>query len=121
MKKHVLVISHGSRETSANADFKKLVQKYRRKHPNWIITHAFLELAEPSIPEALEDLAKKSDEIFVLPLFLFAAKHVKKHIPELIKTFQKNHPQVKVALGKPLGSDEKLLAILDQRLQQLIQ
>ena len=119
MKKYVLVISHGSREASANADFKKLVQKYRHKHPNWVIAHAFLELAEPSIPKGLETLMKKSDKIFVLPLFLFAAKHVKKHIPEMIKTFRKNHPQVKVTLGKPLGSDAKLLAILDQRLQQI--
>ncbi len=119
MKKHVLVISHGSREVSANADFKKLVQKYRRKHPNWVIAHAFLELAEPSIPQALENLAKKSKTIDVLPLFLFAAKHVKKHIPEILKTFRKKHPQIKVNLGKPLGSDKKLLVILDQRLQQL--
>ncbi|HTA77647.1 MAG TPA: CbiX/SirB N-terminal domain-containing protein [bacterium] len=119
MKKHVLVISHGSREISANADFKKLVQKYRRKHPNWIIAHAFLELAEPSIPDALENLAKKSDEIFILPLFLFAAKHVKKHIPEIIKTFHQQHPQVKIKLGKPLGPEPQLLNILDQRLKQI--
>ena len=119
MKKHILVISHGSREASANQDFKKLVQKYRRKHPNWIITHSFLELAEPTIPQALEVLAKKSKEIYVLPLFLFAAKHVKNHIPEILKTFKKKHPQVTLKLGRPLGSDTKLLAILDHRLQQL--
>jgi sirohydrochlorin cobaltochelatase len=119
MKKHVLVISHGSREVSANQDFKKLVQRYRHKHPNWVIAYAFLELAEPSIPEALETLSKKSDEILILPLFLFAAKHVKKHIPDILKIFRKNHSKVKVVLGKPLGSDEKLLVILDQRLQQI--
>src|ERR1700679_2767376 len=114
MKKHVLVISHGSREASANQDFKKLVQKYRHKHPNWIIAQAFLELAEPSIPQALEVLAKKSKEIYVLPLFLFAAKHVKKHIPEILKTFHQQHPRVKIKLGKPLGPEPQLLNILDQ-------
>lgn len=119
MKKHVLVISHGSRETSANQDFKKLVQKYRHKHPNWVIAHAFLELTKPSIPEALENLSKKSDEILILPLFLFAAKHVKKHIPEILKTFRKSHLKIKIYLGKPFGSDAKLLAILDKRLQQI--
>jgi sirohydrochlorin ferrochelatase len=121
MKKHVLVISHGSREVSANQNFKKLVRRYRLKHPSWVIAHAFLELAEPSIPLALEKLSKESDEIFILPLFLFAAKHVKKHIPEILKIFRKNHPKVKIALGKPLGSDAKLLEILDQRLQQISQ
>lgn len=93
MKKYVLVISHGSREASANTDFKKLIQKYRHKHPTWVIAHAFLELEKPSIPEALENLSKKSDEIFILPLFLFAAKHVKKHIPEILKTFKKHIPK----------------------------
>src|SRR5665213_1926235 len=116
MKKHILIISHGSRDKSANQDFKKLVQKYQKLHPTWIISHAFLEMAQPSIPEALEILAGKSAEIFVLPLFLFSAKHVKKHIPEILKIFRKNHPKVKVAFGKHLGSDAKLLAILDQRL-----
>jgi sirohydrochlorin cobaltochelatase len=118
MKKHVLVISHGSRETSANQDFKKLVQKYQHKHPNWVIAHAFLELAKPSIPEALKSLAETTKEIGVLPLFLFSAKHVKKHIPEILKTFLKEHPEVKIRLGKPLGPEPQLLNILDERLKQ---
>lgn len=121
MKKYILIISHGSRDKSANQNFKKLVQKYKKLHSTWIISHAFLEIAQPSIPEALETLAGKSAEIFVLPLFLFAAKHVKKHIPEILKIFRKKHPKVKIALGEPLGSDAKLLEILDQRLQQISQ
>jgi sirohydrochlorin ferrochelatase len=116
MKKSVLIISHGSREKSANAEFKRLVQKYRIRHPSWKICHAFLELAQPTIPEALETLAMKSNEIAVLPLFLFAAKHVKKHIPEILKAFRKEYPKIKVKMAKPLGSDSKLLVILDQRL-----
>ncbi len=87
--------------------------------PDWKVSHAYLEMARPSIPEALEVLALKSTEILVLPLFFFAAKHVKKHIPEILKTFQKNHPKVKVKLAKPLGSDSKLLEILDERLDEI--
>jgi sirohydrochlorin ferrochelatase len=117
MKKHVLIISHGSLEISANNDFKKLVQAYRRKHPNWVIALAFLEMAEPSIPQVLETLAETTQEIWVLPLFLFAAKHVKKHIPEIFKIFHKENPKVKIKLAKPLGPEPKLLDILDQRLK----
>jgi sirohydrochlorin cobaltochelatase len=115
----ILIISHGSREESANTEFKRLVQKYRRRHPNWKISHAFLELAHPSIPKALESLASKSNRIFVLPLFLFQAKHIKKHIPEILGTFGKKHPRVKVKMAKPLGSDQQLLDILDRRLDQI--
>ncbi len=119
MKKCVLIISHGSREKSANNDFKRLVRKYVKLHSNWKVSHAYLEMASPSIPEALEVLALKSNEILVLPLFFFAAKHIKKHIPEILKAFQKDHPKTKVKLARPLGSDSKLLEILDERLDEI--
>lgn len=112
----VLIVAHGSREKQAHLEFKRLVRKYRQRHPGWKIAHAYLELAEPSIPQALESLSASSDEILVLPLFLFAAKHVKKHIPEILMAFRRKHPKVKVKLAKPLGPDPKLLMILDQRI-----
>jgi sirohydrochlorin ferrochelatase len=117
MKRAILIVAHGSRELPAQQEFKNLVGKYRKRHPGWKIAHAFLELAEPSIPQALESLAKSSDEITVLPLFLFTAKHVRKHIPEILAAFRKDHPKVKIKLAKPLGADSKLLDILDQRLK----
>lgn len=119
MKPTILVISHGSRETSANREFVQLVTKYRQRHKGWKITHAFLELAQPSILSALEKLASSSKEIRVLPLFFFTAKHVKEHIPEILKTFRKKHPRLKVTLAKPLGADPLLLDLLDQRLRPI--
>jgi len=116
MKPAFLVVAHGSREKPAQEEFKRLVGKYRKRHPGWKIAHAFLELARPSIPDALETLAAGSDDLYVLPLFLFTAKHVRKHIPEILETFRKSRPGVKVRLAKPLGADAQLLALLDQRL-----
>jgi|SRR5581483_5185283 len=119
MKKSVIVISHGSRDPSANKDLIRLVQKYRKLHPHWKISHCYLEIAKPSLTETLESLGTKTNEILVLPLFLFAASHVKKHIPEILAHFRKKHPKVKVKLAKPLGSDPKLLEILDQRVRKI--
>ena len=119
MKSALLIVAHGSREKPAQQEFKKLVGKYRKRHPGWKIAHAFLELAEPSIPQALESLAATSGEILILPLFLFAAKHVRQHIPEILAAFRKEHPKIKVKLAKPLGADPKLLEILDERASQI--
>jgi len=119
MAKAVLIVAHGSREKPAQREFQKLVQKYRKRHPGWKITHAFLDLAEPSIPRALETLAASSKEILVLPLFLFAAKHVRKHIPEILKSFKKNRPQLRLRLARPLGNDDQLLNILDKRMRNI--
>jgi len=44
---------------------------------------------------------------------------VKKDIPLIIKDFQKNHPKIKVKLANPLGSDSKLLDILDKHLRRI--
>jgi len=117
VKKCVLIVAHGSREASANRAFLSLVGRYRERHPDWSISHAFLELARPSIPSALSLLSKKAGKIMVLPYFLFAAKHVKKSIPGILRDFRKDHPRVKIRLAAPLGQDPKLLEILDQRLK----
>ena len=119
MKKYVLIVSHGSREESANREFKRIVRGYQKRHSSWKVELAYLDLVSPSIPQALETLAAKSNEILVLPYFLFSARHVKKDIPEIIKTFQKKYPRVKVKMAKPFGSDPKLLAILDKRVREV--
>jgi len=121
MKKTILIISHGSRDRSARQQFKWLVQKYGKRHPDFKISHAFLELAQPSIPKALESLVhtNKTIEVLILPLFLFSAKHVRKNIPEILRTFKKKNPKVKIKLAKPLGSDPRLLDILDRRLEKI--
>lgn len=119
--KTVLIVSHGSRETSANQEFVRLVGKFRKRHPNWKVAHAYLDVVGPSIPMALEKLVrgKTTGTIHVLPYFLFRACHVKKDIPAILKTFQKDHPGLKLHLAKPLGLDPRLLELLDERLSQL--
>jgi sirohydrochlorin cobaltochelatase len=116
--KVVLIVSHGSREASANQEFMRLVGKFRKRHPSWKVAHAFLDVVEPSIPMALEELArgKTKEPIDVLPYFLFRARHVKKDIPAILKAFAKNHPKLKLRLAQPLGDDARILDILDRRL-----
>jgi len=119
MQKHVLIVSHGSRDTSANKEFLRLVRQYQLRHPRWKVAHAYLEMASPLLSEALVRSAHRARVIEVLPLFLFRAKHVRTHIPEILASFKKIHPEIKVRLAKPLGAEPLLLKILDQRLQAL--
>jgi sirohydrochlorin ferrochelatase len=119
MKEAILIVSHGSREERANREFKHWVGSYRKRHPGRKVFPAFLELAGPSLPDTLEAMASTFDVILVLPFFLFAAKHVKKHIPQILRAFRKKHPGVKVRLAQPLGCDPQLAVLLDRRLKAL--
>lgn len=116
--KVVLIVSHGSREASANREFVRLVEKFRKRHPSWKVAHAYLDVVGPSIPMALEKLAqgKTTGRIDVLPYFLFRARHVKKDIPAILKAFAKDHPKFELRLAQPLGDDARILDILDRRL-----
>ncbi len=113
----VVILSHGSRDPMAQKEFVSLVHQYRKRHPDWIVAHAYLEMASPTLEKALEDLLEPVGPIDVLPLFLFHAKHMKVHIPEIVNSFRKKNPGTTVKLKKALGPDPKLLDILDRRLK----
>ena len=60
---------------------------------------AFLEIAKPSIPEAIETCAEEgAGQIVVLPLMFFPGKHVKEHIPTFIQDARKKYPDLDMHL-----------------------
>jgi sirohydrochlorin ferrochelatase len=107
-KPTVLIVGHGSREAAANRQFKNLVRQYAIHNPQLNIAYGFLELARPSIREELERLASFSNEIRVLPLFLFAAGHISRDFPRIFKDFSAKHPRVKIKMTNILGSDRRM-------------
>lgn len=119
-KKTILIVSHGSRETSANREFVRLVGKFRARHKSWKVGYAYLDVVGPTIQQGLLHLLHGMEKgtIEVLPYFLFLARHVKKDIPAILQAFQKDHPKIKIRLAKPLGLDPRLLDLLDERLRQ---
>ena len=72
-----LLVGHGSRSAVAQAEFAAFVAAYQEHHPQDYVECAHLELAEPRLPAALAAAAQRSRRVVVLPLFLFAAGHVK--------------------------------------------
>jgi sirohydrochlorin cobaltochelatase len=80
----ILVLGHGSRRPRANQEFELLVSRFRARRPDLDVGHAYIELASPSLQEGLSQLAARADRVVVLPLFLFAAGHVKHDVPRAL-------------------------------------
>jgi sirohydrochlorin ferrochelatase len=111
----LLIIAHGSRRAASNDEVRQLAAQVRAQ-PGQAYDHvetAFLELAEPSIPAGLTELAARgATEIVAFPYFLAAGTHVAQDIPEAIAEFSARHPAVKVRLTPHLGASAALPAAI---------
>lgn len=107
----LLIIAHGSRRAASNDEVRQLAESVRTQAgaAYAAVETAFLELAEPSIPDGLAALAAQgATEIVAFPYFLAAGTHVAQDIPEAIAEFTAAHPQVTVRLTPHLGASATL-------------
>ncbi len=105
--RHLLLIAHGSRRQASNDEVRALAERLRAlRDPRFDqVEVAFLELAEPSIPEALARCAAHgAGEITVFPYFLAAGTHVARDIPESLAAFRALRPDIAVRLTPHLGA-----------------
>lgn len=115
--RQLLIVAHGSRRRESNDEVRYLGERVAELGGQDLdtVAVAFLELAEPSIPEGLEScVARGAREILVLPYFLAAGTHVARDIPLILEQFRVSHPEVEVRLASHLGASAALArTILD--------
>ena len=113
--KSLLLVAHGSRRHASNDEVKNLVERLREHAVGRYtsIGHAFLELAEPSIPDGIDALVKQGcDEIVVLPYFLSAGTHVADDIPAIIEDKKAQYPNIPIQVAPHIGSSRHMLDLL---------
>ena len=69
------------------------------------VTHAYLEIALPDIPEALESLADAgAREIDLLPYFLARGNHVARDVPEIIEDYLSRNDLLTINILPHIGA-----------------
>jgi sirohydrochlorin cobaltochelatase len=116
----VLVLGHGSRDTAANTELEALVDAYRALHPELVVAHGYVELAEPAFAVALQDLARRCNHVVVLPLFLFAAGHVKNDLPLALHRARRDFPNVRFTAASSLGVHPILVELAFERVRTML-
>jgi sirohydrochlorin cobaltochelatase len=116
----LLAVGRGSSDWDANSDFCKLARilgergGFRRAEP------CFIAVTPPLFEPAAEDLAKVHDgPILVQPYFLFDGLLVEQLARE-VDAFRARHPGRVVRLAAHLGPDARLLALLEERLDEVL-
>lgn len=113
--KSLLIVAHGSRRETSNEEVRQLAEQIRTMPglPVDEVTTAFLELAEPSIPDGLEACIQRgADEVLVFPYFLAAGRHVVEDIPAEIAKVEEKYPTASIQLTSHLGLAADLPALI---------
>ena len=113
--KALVIVAHGSRRQESNQEIQLLAKNLSDKGVTGfsLIQYGFLELAEPSIPEAIIQCIKNgAAEVTVLPYFLSAGRHVVTDIPEEVAKAQQVYPDTPIHITPYLGAAEELLSVM---------
>ena len=119
MKRAVLLVGHGSKLAGSNDAMDQVIARLRQEEPATLFQAAFLEIQSPSIPEGIELCLKKSaEEVIVVPYFVQTGKHVVQDIPRIVAEAKTRYPQKEIRLAEYLGFDERIVAIVNDRIHQ---
>lgn len=116
----LVLLGHGSSHQEGRAEclaFARLVETTAQGYR--LIQLGLLELAEPTIPTALERCADAGvGEIHAVPIFLTRGRHATVDLPASLETFRTGHPAIRVQYGDCLGVDDRIVEVLTERMVQ---
>ena len=117
--RHLLLIAHGSRRSESNQEVRALTEALRQRAGDRFdeVSCAFLELAQPNIPSAIDAcVASGASQILVVPYFLSAGRHVAKDIPAEVDAKRAEYPRVEIQLADHLGAMPGIADLILERL-----
>lgn len=114
LMKSLLIVAHGSRREASNNEVRALTEHIKTlPSPYSWIECAFLELADPLIPDGIRlAIQAGASEVTVLPYFLSAGRHVVKDIPRDVAMVQTEYPDIPIIQAPYLGSSNAIAEIL---------
>jgi sirohydrochlorin cobaltochelatase len=111
--KALIVVGHGSRRQEANEALRGLAEELASHLPETRVRHAYLELAEPSLEQALEAAAKAgATEVTIHPFFLSEGTHTARDIPATIERARADHPALQFRQTDPVGQHPGIVQLV---------
>jgi sirohydrochlorin ferrochelatase len=137
----ILLVGHGSRLPYGKDVVSRLAEMYK-ENSDYIVEVGFMNISQPSIPAAINNLAKEGvEKIIVTPVFLAHGVHTKQDIPHILgldeghehshghehgHSHHEEEEQEKITFEgeiiytEPLGADARLVDIIKDRVASAI-
>ncbi len=127
----VVLVGHGSRLPYGKDVVSKLGEMYKQ-NSDYLVEVGFMNMSKPSIPAAINMLAKQGvQKIIVTPVFLAHGVHTKQDIPHILgldDSHEHGHGhshheeeteeiefEGEIIYTEPLGADARLVEIISDR------
>jgi sirohydrochlorin ferrochelatase len=113
----LLIVAHGSRRVESNEEIRALAAQVAQQSVQTysIVGSAFLELAEPSIPDGIQQcIDQGAQTVTVMPFFLSAGRHVVTDVPALVREKQQEHPHIQIRMAPYLGVSSLMPQLIEQ-------
>ena len=107
----LVLIAHGSRRQASNQEVTNLALGLKKSAGKQyqIVEAGFLEIARPSIPEAIESCIESgATSVIVVPYFLAAGRHVVDDIPQIVRPVGERHPHVSIRISEHIGMSNSM-------------
>ncbi|HEY3346150.1 MAG TPA: CbiX/SirB N-terminal domain-containing protein [Nitrospirota bacterium] len=119
MKKAIILLGHGSKAESGNRPLIEMAGMVEAISGERVIP-AFLQLANPSLAEVIEDAAQKgATKIVVVPFFLYSGNHVSKDIPDELELLREKYQGIEIVMARHLDNHPKLADIVLERINEI--
>jgi len=111
----LVLIAHGSRRQASNQEVMNLASRLRHSASDrfQLIETGFLEIAEPSIPQAIESCIQRgATSVVVVPYFLSAGRHVAEDIPRIVEPVARQHEHVAIHITDHIGMSDSMIQLI---------
>lgn len=109
----IILFGHGSRDAQWRRPIEAVAERLAASEPAAAVRCAYLELMEPDLPAAAQDLvAAGASSITVVPMFLGTGRHAREDLPALVDRLRGRHPGVEFRVQPAVGEDERVLDLL---------
>lgn len=116
----LVLLGHGTRDREGRQAFLDFAERFQQYDLSRPIIPCFLELTEPLLQSGLDQAVERGyQELTVLPVLLFAARHGKFDITQALDQARLQYPHLTLYYGRHFGISLHWLTLWQQRLQQI--
>lgn len=117
----IILVDHGSTVQAANDQLDHVVALFKRSTGTAIVEAAHMELARPTIADAVAACVDQGATALVIhPYFLAPGRHSTEDIPRMAREAAAQFGDIPCRVTEPLGLDERMCSIIDRRIAEAL-